>query len=341
MTLSAAPVLEVADLTVAYNTRLTTLTSLRHVSLTVMPGEVVGVVGESGCGKSTLASTITGLLPPQGEVTSGSVVYDGVDLVRLPAPARRRFRGADIAMIFQDPLTSLNPTLRIGTQMTDALRAHHGSGWTNRELRSAVIEALDRVGIPDTEHRFNSYPYELSGGMRQRVLIATCVLLRPKLLVADEPTSALDVTLGAQILALLSELREEYGTAILLVSHDLGVIAETADRVVVLYSGEVVEVGDAQAVFKTPRHPYTAALLGAFPTLDHIATELTAIPGTVPELNSLPGGCAFSPRCIHAEPVCGDIHPRMTLVDDHLGRCHMLDPESGHTAARPDSRDLA
>lgn len=335
MTSTIDPALAVKDLSVTYFSRAGIVPSLRRVTVNVMPGKIVGVVGESGCGKSTLAASITGLLAANGKITSGSVVFDGTNLTDLAERDRRKLRGSDIAMVFQDPLTSLNPTLRIGSQMADALRAHHGSGWTRSKLRKEVCQALDQVGIPDPDRHFDSYPHELSGGMRQRVLIGACVLLRPTLLVADEPTSALDVTLGAQILELLTGLRNDHGTAILLISHDLGVIAETADEVIVLYAGEVVEAGETKSVFGEPRHPYTRALLDAFPRLGQSGTQLVAIPGVVPQISSLPPGCVFAPRCRHAEPVCDQRHPELIGLESRLGRCHMLDPDSGHSAAHP------
>jgi peptide/nickel transport system ATP-binding protein len=274
-----------------------------------------------------------GLLPANGQITAGRIQYLNVEVSSASRRVLRRLRGSDIGMVFQDPATSLNPTLRVGTQLRDALRAHHGSSWSRRAVQTAVVDALKQVGMPDPGHRVDCYPHELSGGMQQRVVIAMAVLLRPRVLVADEPTSALDVTLEAQILELLEDLRREHHTAIVLVSHDLGVIAETADRVAVMYAGRIVETGPTSVVFSSPSHPYTSALIGSFPTLGRRGRQLTAIPGGVPELSALPSGCSFHPRCPHAEAVCIERTPPLYEAGKAWARCHMLDSQSGHSDA--------
>ena len=331
--MTGGAVLEVGDVDVVYHARSRELHALREVSVTVGAGEIVGVIGESGCGKSTLASLTLGLLPANGEIRSGAVLLDGTDLVGLDEEELRRLRGRRVALIPQDPLQSLNPTLTIGRQMADAVLAHADRrGRDGRELKRRMAEMLGRVGIPDAADRLARYPHEFSGGMRQRIMIATALLLGPPLLVADEPTSALDVTLEAQIVELLRELRAERGTAIMFVTHNVGVVAQLVDRVVVMYAGRVVETADVQSFFVDPRHPYSQALLGAVPSHRHRRQRLTTIPGRVPSLASLPVGCAFADRCPLAAPVCRALDPAPVTDGGSVVRCHARDPNSGWQA---------
>ncbi len=322
------PVLEVDGLSVAYYTRRRPLEALHDVSIAVRPGEIVGIVGESGCGKSTLALALMGLLPPNGEIRSGRIVYEGRDLLALREEERRRLRGSGIAMIFQDPLTSLNPTFTIGTQLIDVQRAHRRG--ERRELRRRAVGILEQVGIPDAASRLNDFPHQFSGGMRQRIMIAMALLLEPALMIADEATSALDVTLEAQILALLRRLRDERGTAILFVSHDLGVVAQVCDHVVVMYAGRTVEEGDVFSLYARPLHPYTQALLAAVPSRARRGQRLETIPGRVPSLSRLPQGCKYVDRCPYAQPVNREREPRYVEYDGRRVRCNIYDRSSGY-----------
>ena len=325
------PLLEIHDLNVAYHADRGALPALRDVSLDLAGGEVVGIVGESGCGKSTLSMTILRLLPPNGEIVSGSMRYRGRDIVGMSTEQVRALRGSEISMIFQDPLTSLNPTFTVWSQLRDAVLAHPGTAAGGRgDVRRRAVEALSDVGIADPADRLADYPHQFSGGMRQRIMIAASLLLQPAMLIADEPTSALDVTLQAQILSLLARLRREHGTAILFISHDLGLVAQLCDRVVVMYCGQVVESGNVLDVYERPRHPYTRALLSSIPSRDRRGERLAAIRGRVPSLSALPPGCSFNDRCRYADAVCREHDPR--LIDDgsHSARCLAYDPDSGH-----------
>jgi peptide/nickel transport system ATP-binding protein len=321
-------VLEVDGLSVVYHTRRRPLEALHDVTVTVRPGEIVGIVGESGCGKSTLALALMGLLPPNGEIRGGRIVYEGRDVLALREDERRRVRGSGMAMIFQDPLTSLNPTFSIGTQLVDVQRAHRRG--ERRELRQRAAAMLEQVGIPDAASRLGDFPHEFSGGMRQRIMIAMALLLEPAIIIADEATSALDVTLEAQILALLRRLRDERGTAILFVSHDLGVVAQVCDRVVVMYAGRTVEEGDVFSLYERPLHPYTQALLATVPSRARRGRRLETIRGRVPSLSSLPPGCKFADRCEYAQPVNSEREPRYVEYDGRRVRCNIYDPSSGY-----------
>jgi oligopeptide/dipeptide ABC transporter ATP-binding protein len=323
-----AALLEVDGLSVVYHTRRRPLEALHDVSVTVRPGEIVGIVGESGCGKSTLALALMGLLPPNGEIRGGRIVYEGRDVLALREEERRRLRGSGMAMIFQDPLTSLNPTFSIGTQLVDVQRAHRRG--ERREVRQRAAAMLEQVGIPDAASRLNDFPHEFSGGMRQRIMIAMALLLEPAIIIADEATSALDVTLEAQILALLRRLRDERGTAILFVSHDLGVVAQICDRVVVMYAGRTVEEGDVFSLYERPLHPYTQALLASVPSRAHRGRRLETIRGRVPSLSRLPPGCKFVDRCPYAQPVNREREPRYVEYDGRRVRCNIYDPSSGY-----------
>jgi peptide/nickel transport system ATP-binding protein len=316
--------LNVKDLEVKYRTRAGVLTALRNIGFSVRPGEVLGVVGESGCGKSTIAGAIMQLLPLNGWISRGQVYFKGEDLVKAKPERLRQMRGKEISMVFQDAMTSLNPVFNIETQMMDALSAHN-PGVKREDLRTKALAMLERVGIPDGAQRIKDFPHQFSGGMRQRIMIAMAIMSNPSLLIADEPTSSLDVTLEAQILELLRSLRDEYGTAILYISHDLGVIAQLCDNVIVMYAGNIVEHGEARKLFLLPQHPYTRALLNAHPSQKRKISRLISIPGRVPSLKNLPVGCKFADRCTSAQPLCYRTEPRYTILDDgRLVLCHYL-----------------
>ena len=326
-------VLELKNLSVKYRTSAGILTALRDINLTVNPGEIVGIVGESGCGKSTVAAAMMKILPPNGFISGGEVLFKGQDLLKLPADRMRNLRGTQLAMIFQDPMTSLNPVFSIETQMLDILRSHiqsqNGHSQSDVELSKTAISMLDRVGIPDAAERIKNYPHQFSGGMRQRIFIAMALMANPSLLIADEPTSALDVTLEAQIMELIRGLRDEFGTSILYISHDLGVIAQLCDQVVVMYAGNIVESGDTFRIFDNPTHPYTRALLAAYPSHRQRRKRLLAIPGKVPSLKDLPAGCKFADRCGLARPMCFISEPgRLLVAEGHQVFCN-YPPEEG------------
>jgi peptide/nickel transport system ATP-binding protein len=297
---------------------------VRGVSLSVGAGEVVGLVGESGSGKSMTALAILRLIPDPGRITSGRVLLSGNDLLGLAEPRMRTVRGARIGMIFQEPMTALNPVFTVGFQITEAVRVHRRV--SRREARLEAERLLDLVAIPAARQRLKDYPHQLSGGQRQRVMIAIALAAKPDLLIADEPTTALDVTIQAQILELLEQLRQELGLAVLLITHDLAVVAETCDRVIVMYAGQVVEEAAADTLFADPAHPYTRGLLGAAPHLGRPAArgELPTIPGQVPEMIRLPSGCAFHPRCSEVMEVCAQENPDVYPVDSgHQARCFL------------------
>jgi peptide/nickel transport system ATP-binding protein len=323
------PLLEVQGLEIVYHTHKGRLEALHDVSFDLWPGEIVGIVGESGCGKSTIASALLRLLPPNGEITAGRLIFKERDLVRLNPEELRQLRGRDLAMIFQDPMTSLNPVFTIGTQLLDVERAHRDSLAGSSELLPQVVDNLNQVGIPDAVERVKQFPHQFSGGMRQRIMIAMALTSTPALLIADESTSALDVTLEAQILELLKELRQMHQTSILFISHDLGVIAQLCDRVIVMYAGRIVEQGHVLSIFEQPRHPYTQALLASVPSRRHYGKRLTTIPGIVPSLSALPPGCKFADRCPCAQPVCRQTEPSYLSLDNHYVRCHIYDATSG------------
>ncbi len=283
------------------------------VDLTVERGETLGIVGESGCGKSALSLSIMRLIASPGRISAGRILFDGADLLLLPPAAMREIRGNRIAMIFQEPMTSLNPAFTVGRQLTEAMRAHDRS-LSARSLRGRAVEALAHVRIPAPERRLDEYPHQLSGGMRQRVMIAMALACRPDLLIADEPTTALDVTVQAEILALLGDLQRETGMAIILITHDLGVVAETADKVAVMYAGRIIEQGPVAALFDDPQHPYTLGLLGSIPRLEQTRERLLAIEGAVPPPFALPSGCRFHPRCVFAAPECAETDPKLVSV---------------------------
>ncbi len=317
------PVLEVRDLTVEFHTRRGPLTAVDGVGCRIGPGRCLGIVGESGCGKSVTALAIMGLVDPPGRVVGGSVDFRGKDLRTLDEDALLALRGAELAMIFQEPMTSLNPVMTVGDQVAEALVLHEGLA--PREAAGGAVELLRRVGIPAPERRARDYPHQLSGGMRQRVMIAMALACRPALLIADEPTTALDVTVQAQILELILELQESDGMAVLFISHDLGVISEIADEVSVMYAGRIVEQAPSEALLANPRHPYTRGLLDTLPRLEGNERRLPTIPGAVPDLGTLPRGCAFQDRCPHAGADCREAPPVLEAVAaKHRVACHRV-----------------
>jgi peptide/nickel transport system ATP-binding protein len=296
------PVLSVRNLKVEFPTRRATLTAVDDVSFDIARGEVLGVVGESGAGKSLTGAAVIGLLEPPGRIAGGEVRLDGRRIDNLPPEEMRKVRGRRIGMVFQDPLTSLNPLYRIGDQIAETIRTH--SDVSESQARERAIALLQEAGIQGARARIDSYPHEFSGGMRQRVVLALALCAEPNLLIADEPTTALDVSIQAQIIALLKRLCRERGTAVMLITHDMGVIAETADRVAVMYAGRIAEIGPVRDVVQRPHHPYTKGLMGAIPTTVGSATRLVQIPGSMPRLGAIPQGCAFNPRCAQAFARC-------------------------------------
>ncbi|WP_219415786.1 ABC transporter ATP-binding protein [Pseudonocardia nigra] len=316
------PVLSIRDLTVEFTTPTGTVHAVTEVSLDVHPGEVVGVVGESGCGKTATLLGGMRLLPePPARIVGGEVLLHGRDLLRMSRRELRRVRGREVGVVFQDPLTSLHPSMRVGEQIAEALRVHdrHRSA---SSARARAVELLELVGVPAAAARFRDYPHQWSGGMRQRAMIAAAIANRPAVLIADEPTTALDVTIQAQVLDVLRLARAETGAAIVLVSHDLGVIAEMADRVVVMYAGRVVETGSVESVFAAPRHPYTAALLASVPRLDGPVVLTDPIPGQPPALRVLPSGCGFAERCPCRHERCCTEAPPARSGTVHQVACH-------------------
>ena len=314
--------LEVKDLAIAVAVSGRLVPVVHGISFNIEAGFTLGIVGESGCGKSLTSLAIMGLLEgSQVRITSGSIVFDGQDMLALPPERRRAIMGADMAMIFQEPMTSLNPVYRVGDQITESILQHRKI--SRAQARERAIELLRLVRIPDPEGRIESFPHQLSGGMRQRVMIAMALACDPKLLIADEPTTALDVTVQARILDLMKELQAETGMAIMLISHDLGVIAETCDTVAVMYWGRIIETAPADELFADMAHPYTRGLLASIPVTDREVDRLEAIPSRVPTLGEKLSGCAFHPRCSRARPICSDIDPVAIAVSpSHFARCH-------------------
>jgi oligopeptide/dipeptide ABC transporter ATP-binding protein len=316
--------LEIDDLVVEYSGHGGLVRAVDHVSLAVERGQIYGLVGESGCGKSAICLSVLGLFGPGGRIAGGQVRLEGLDLAELPRRDLRRIRGNAIAMIFQDPSACLNPIMKVGRQLAEAIRVHERV--TPAAARDRVLSLLRRVGLPDAEIRFEQYPYQLSGGIQQRVMIAMAMLNRPKLLIADEPVTALDVTIQSEILALIEELRDESGTAVLLVTHDMGVVAEVCDKVGVVYAGRLIEEGDALSVIGRPSHPYSKGLLGALPRFDPSRPRLRDIPGSVDSARHLGAGCRFRPRCAEAMAICEVVDPVLTQIDEDLSvACHLYE----------------
>jgi len=307
--MAAAPLLQVRKLRVEFPTRRGTLRALDDVSFDIAPGEILGVVGESGAGKSLTGAAIIGLLEPPGRIAAGEILLAGQRIDQLPPEAMRKIRGRRIGAIFQDPLTSLNPLFTIGRQISETVQVH--LGLNAADARRRAIQLLADTGIPAPEQRFDQYPHQFSGGMRQRVVIALALAAGPELIVADEPTTALDVSIQAQIIALLKKLTKQQGAAVMLVTHDMGVIAEACDRVAVMYAGRVVEIGPVADVIHRPAHPYTVGLMGAIPAMDGERERLAQIDGAMPRLTAIPTGCAFNPRCPQVQPRCRSERPEL------------------------------
>jgi oligopeptide transport system ATP-binding protein len=324
------PILEVQDLQVSFRMYAGEVQAVRGVSFTLNKGEVLAIVGESGCGKSVTAQSIMRLVPtPPSYIKGGHVIFDGLhDITALSEKQMEKIRGAEMGMIFQDPMTSLNPTMTVGAQITEGLRKHQNMSKSAARLRA--IEILELVGMSNPSERIQQYPHELSGGMRQRVMIAIALACNPKLLIADEPTTALDVTIQAQIIDLLRQIQLQTGTSIILITHDLGVVAEMAQRVVVMYAGKIVEQGNLDDIFYNPKHPYTWGLLRSVPRLDSDGEqELVPIPGTPPDLFAPPTGCAFAARCPYAMQICKEQDAEhIHISDSHSAACWLLHPDA-------------
>ena len=334
--LTDSPLLEIRNLRTWFHTNAGIARAVDGVDLTINRGETLGLVGESGCGKSVTALSIMGLIDPPGRIERESVIeFEGRNLLSLSAGELRSIRGNRIAMIFQEPMTALNPVFTVGDQVAEVARVHSRDG--AKAAWNRAVEMLALTGIPDAGQRAREYPHQLSGGMRQRVLIAMALMMKPSLIIADEPTTALDVTIQAQVLELLRDLQKKTGTAILLITHDLGVIAEMADRVAVMYAGQVVEETSVATLFREAHHPYTRGLMEAIPSLRSRRERLKVIPGTVPPATQWPSGCRFRDRCEHAWEKCADQHPALfTVSENHSSRCHLVhEPErrTRHRAA--------
>jgi len=330
--------LTVKNLKTYFTTDSGTAKAVDGVSFSIDRGETLGLVGESGCGKSVTSLSIMRLIPdPPGKIVGGSIKFRGRNLIDLPDDEMREVRGNDIAMIFQEPMTSLNPVYTCGFQIDEAVRLHQNLD--AEAARAKTVEMLQLVGMPDPEQRANEYPHQLSGGMRQRVMIAMALSCTPDVLIADEPTTALDVTIQAQILELLERLQSELGMAVLMITHDLGVIAEVADRVAIMYAGKIVETASVEQIFEHPRHPYTIGLLESIPKLHEKTDKLSVIPGTVPDATRFPEGCRFAPRCSRAEDICRTREPALLAVEqpgeEHAIACWFGEgyPESAETAS--------
>jgi oligopeptide/dipeptide ABC transporter ATP-binding protein len=309
--------LKVENLRVGIQSGRPEIPILDNVSFDVRAGETLAIVGESGCGKSMTALSVMGLLPKPGvQLISGAIRYDGKDLTKLTAKEMNQVRGKEISMIFQEPMTSLNPSFTIGNQLAEVFKYH--TDYDSKAIKERCLEVLEKVKIPDAPEKLDAYPHQLSGGMRQRVMIAMALACNPKILIADEPTTALDVTIQAQILDLLLELQSEFGMTVMIITHDLGVVAETCQRVIVMYAGQVVEEGKVEAVFENPQHPYTRGLMNAIPKLGITKDKLHVIEGTVPDIYQMPKGCRFHPRCEMATSLCVDREPQ--LEEDGSGR---------------------
>jgi peptide/nickel transport system ATP-binding protein len=314
------PLLQIKNLELTFATNKKKVQALTNISFNISEGEIVGLVGESGCGKSITSLSIMGLLPEESaSITGGSILFQETNLTELDGEQMRVIRGKEISMIFQEPMTSLNPVFSIGDQLTEAVKLH--LKMSKKEARDHVQNILEKVGIPRSRNILNEYPYQLSGGMRQRIMIAMALSCRPKLLIADEPTTALDVTIQAQILSLLKNINLEFKTSMLFITHDLGVMAEICDRVIVMYAGQIVEVGSVDDILENPQHPYTIGLLRSMPKLKETRKRLDTIPGTVPRLDKMPKGCRFSPRCHLATAKCSEEPDLMGVGINHYAKC--------------------
>ena len=319
-------ILEVKNLTIHIKTHKGVVQAVRGVDFYLNEQETLAVVGESGSGKSITMKGVMGILPKNGKVVDGTVMFQGNDLTKYTERQMQQVRGSEIAMIFQDPMTSLNPTMKVGKQIEEMLK-EHCKEMSKADRKARAIELLSLVGISNPEARYDQYPHQLSGGMRQRVVIAIALACDPKVLIADEPTTALDVTIQAQILELMCELREKMGTAIMLITHDMGVVAETADDVLVLYAGKAVEYGSIEDIFERPKHPYTQGLLNSIPRLDEDVEMLNTIEGTVPAPDAMPSGCRFAPRCPYGNPRCMTEKPGVYHAENSLVSCFRYEGE--------------
>nr|WP_263327586.1 ABC transporter ATP-binding protein [Neobacillus sp. Marseille-Q6967] len=326
-------ILQVKDLQVSFTTYGGEVKAVRGVSFDLHKGETLAIVGESGCGKSVTSQSIMRLIPdPPGKIAGGEILFKGKDLLRLKEPELRKIRGANISMIFQDPMTALNPTLTIGEQIMEGILQHEKLSRT--KAKKAAVEMLKLVGIPSPEQRLKQYPHQFSGGMRQRIVIAMALICKPDVLIADEPTTALDVTIQAQILELFREIQKKTGVSIILITHDLGVVAQVANRIAVMYAGKIVELGTRREIFYQPKHPYTQGLLQSVPRLDIEKAELVPIPGSPPDLFSPPAGCAFTARCPYAMEVCDRVYPFSTsLSNQHHVDCWLQDERAQKLAS--------
>ncbi|AJI23854.1 ABC transporter ATP-binding protein [Priestia megaterium] len=317
--------LQIKNLHVQFSTYGGRVQAVRGVSFDLHKGETLAIVGESGCGKSVTSQSIMRLIPtPPGRITSGSILFKGQDLTKLSEKKMRDIRGADISMIFQDPMTALNPTLRVGEQIAENIMQHENI--SKEKAKEKAFETLELVGIPNPKERLKQYPHEFSGGMRQRIVIAMALVCNPEVLIADEPTTALDVTIQAQILELFKDIQQKTDVSIVLITHDLGVVAQVADRVAVMYAGKIVEIGTRRDIFYTPQHPYTKGLLRSVPRLDLYESELVPIAGSPPDLFAPPSGCSFAPRCPYVMEVCDRMYPASTkLKESHQVHCWLQD----------------
>ena len=320
------PLLSVRGLRVEFPTRRGTLTAVDDISFDIFPGETLGVVGESGAGKSMTGAAVIGLIEPPGRIAGGEIRLRGQRIDDMPPEAMRRIRGKRIGMVFQDPLTSLNPLYTVGRQLVETIRTH--MDLAPAAARRRAVDLLAEVGIPAPESRIDNYPHQFSGGMRQRVVIALALAAEPELVIADEPTTALDVSVQAQIIGVLKRLCRDHGAAVMLITHDMGVIAETADRVAVMYAGRIAEIGPVRDVVKAPKHPYTVGLMGAIPSLEGDADRLVQIPGSMPRLDAIPPGCPFHPRCPEAFARCPVERPEPLPVGPSGVACWLYDPAS-------------
>ena len=325
-------ILIMKDLDVSLFTDRGELPVIDRLSLTLKAGETLGIVGESGCGKSMLASAIMGLVAHPGKVTGGSIQFEGQELVGMKKKDLRRIRGTGISMIFQEPMTSLNPLMTCGRQIVETITSHEKMN--KAEAKERALAMIRSVGIARPEKVFSEVPAQLSGGMRQRIMIAMALICRPRLLICDEPTTALDVTVQAQILGLIRRLQKETGTSVIFISHDMGVISQMADRVAVMYAGQLVEYAEGEKIFTEPEHPYTQGLQAAIPRLDEEKDTLLSIPGNVPMLYDLPKGCIFSPRCAHATEQCRNERPELVENSGHLVRCFLYEDNKKHTESQ-------
>ena len=329
------PILSIKGLQVEFKTEDGVVHAVDDITYDVFPGETLGIVGESGSGKSVSTMSILGLIPqPPGRIVGGTAMFKGKDLLKMKKRELRRFRGDEVAMVFQDPMTSLNPVLKIGYQLAEAIKTHYPKV-SDDDVKKRVVELLTLVGVPNPETRYSQYPHEFSGGMRQRAMIAMAIANSPSLLIADEPTTALDVTIQAQVLEVLKNVQAETNAATILITHDLGIVAEMCERVLVMYAGRIVESGDVHTIFQNPRHPYTIGLMDSLPKITEDEEWLRPIPGAPPSLINRPSGCAFHPRCFHSQGrlTCREDVPPLRLVDggeEHHAACHFAEELVGH-----------